>query len=229
MDNKLYDINEVCRLLNTTSRTLRFYEEKGIISSTKVPFNSRRHYSSEQIAHIRNIMVLRALGLPIKSITELSIENRDIKDIILQRKAEVYALLEKKNKELFILTEAIEKLESGEDIFSVNEPLLNENKNYIETVEKCSRFFVEGKTHDLYKYFTQKMADYQPLPSFEIVRNDVLMPIGQFLSYGKIESHKAYGNIYYHSLYYEKMGLEIKYIFVNDKIGGFWLNYFELR
>ncbi len=27
---KLTDINEVCRLLNTTSRTLRFYESKGI-------------------------------------------------------------------------------------------------------------------------------------------------------------------------------------------------------
>jgi len=26
----LYDITEVCKMLSTTSRTLRFYEEKGI-------------------------------------------------------------------------------------------------------------------------------------------------------------------------------------------------------
>lgn len=32
----LYDITEVCKMLDTTSRTLRFYEEKGIIQSTTV-------------------------------------------------------------------------------------------------------------------------------------------------------------------------------------------------
>ena len=30
-ENDLLDINIVCKMLNTTSRALRFYEEKGII------------------------------------------------------------------------------------------------------------------------------------------------------------------------------------------------------
>ena len=33
----LYDITEVCGMMGTTSRTLRFYEEKGIIKSTSSP------------------------------------------------------------------------------------------------------------------------------------------------------------------------------------------------
>lgn len=36
----LYDITEVCKMLDTTSRTLRFYEEKGIIQSTTVGISS---------------------------------------------------------------------------------------------------------------------------------------------------------------------------------------------
>ena len=36
------DIGEVCRVLGTTSRTLRFYEEKGIIASTPPEFGTRR-------------------------------------------------------------------------------------------------------------------------------------------------------------------------------------------
>ncbi|MBQ9744715.1 MAG: MerR family transcriptional regulator [Clostridia bacterium] len=229
MDNKLYDINEVCRLLDTTSRTLRFYEEKGIISSTKVPFNSRRHYSEEQVDHIRNIMVLRALGLPIKFLLEYRTENRDVKDIILERKAEIYALLEKKNKELIMLVEALEKIESGGDIFNIDKTMQNMSAHYSELVESCTKLFVEGKIKELYKFFSKKMEAYRPISSFEIIRDDVLKPIGSFVSYGKIEIDKVCDNIYYQKLYYEKMGLEVKYIFINDKIGGFWLNYFELR
>ena len=39
---QIYDITEVCKMLGTTSRTLRFYEEKGIIQSTTVGTSSRR-------------------------------------------------------------------------------------------------------------------------------------------------------------------------------------------
>ena len=51
----LYDITEVCKMLGTTSRTLRFYEEKGIIQSTTVGTSSRRQYTEEQISHIKNV------------------------------------------------------------------------------------------------------------------------------------------------------------------------------
>ncbi|MBO4283567.1 MAG: MerR family transcriptional regulator, partial [Clostridia bacterium] len=37
---QVYDIAEVCKMLGTTSRTLRFYEEKGIVQSTSVGLSS---------------------------------------------------------------------------------------------------------------------------------------------------------------------------------------------
>ncbi len=71
MSDKLYDINTVCNMLGTTSRTLRFYEEKQIIKSTKVFDSPRRQYTAEQIDCIRNVLVLRALGLSISDIRDL--------------------------------------------------------------------------------------------------------------------------------------------------------------
>ena len=50
---KLYDISEVCELLGTTSRTLRFYEEKGIIQSTKELDSQRCKYTESQLEHIK--------------------------------------------------------------------------------------------------------------------------------------------------------------------------------
>ncbi|MBR4033904.1 MAG: MerR family transcriptional regulator, partial [Clostridia bacterium] len=61
----LYDITEVCKMLGTTSRTLRFYEEKGIIQSTTLGTSARRQYSEEQLSLIKNVLVLRTLGLSV--------------------------------------------------------------------------------------------------------------------------------------------------------------------
>jgi hypothetical protein len=73
------------------------------------------------------------------------------------------------------------------------------------------------------------MAEFRPVSSFEAVIKDVLKPLGNFVSYGNIEVDSSYENIYYHFLRYEKMNLKIKYVFSNDKIGGFWLTYSELK
>ena len=46
MNNEyLYDIADVCQKLNITSRTLRFYEEKGLIQSSRSDDSNRRKYT----------------------------------------------------------------------------------------------------------------------------------------------------------------------------------------
>ena len=48
-EKHFYDITQVCRILGTTSRTLRFYEEKGIITSTTNGLSSRRQYTESNM------------------------------------------------------------------------------------------------------------------------------------------------------------------------------------
>ena len=68
METKLIDINVVCNMLGCTSRALRFYEQKGIIQSTTLGISTRRSYTEEQLANIRNVIILRKLGLSVKTI-----------------------------------------------------------------------------------------------------------------------------------------------------------------
>lgn len=50
MNNEyIYDIADVCQKLNITSRTLRFYEEKGIIDSTKDGFSNDANIQSNKL------------------------------------------------------------------------------------------------------------------------------------------------------------------------------------
>lgn len=112
-----YDISEVCNMLGTTSRTLRFYETKGIISSTTAGISSRRKYTEDQVSHIRNILVLRTLGLSIKSIAELQNQGGNLRDAVLEKRAEILASIDTRIREINLLNEALSALESGKNIF----------------------------------------------------------------------------------------------------------------
>ena len=55
MDAKLLDINDVCRMLGTTSRTLRYYEEKGLLSPERTAASGFRKFSISDV---------QVLGIP---------------------------------------------------------------------------------------------------------------------------------------------------------------------
>lgn len=226
-NSEYYDINYVCKLFNISSRTLRFYEEKGIVSSTKLMFNIRRQYSKEQIDSIRNVLLLRKLGLSVKAIQELQNKNINLKDAIAERKAEIISLIEEKYKELFILSEALEKIESGEEI-SIKSTLTTLDDSDTEKyglIFECSKDFMDNNFDSLYSNFSDKLKAYLPICVLIKVKGDVLPPLGDFLSYGKIFNDNKFPNIYYHYLRFEKMFLQIKYVFLNEKISGYWLYY----
>ena len=117
MEKQLYDITVVCRMLGTTSRTLRFYEEKGLIKSTTVGLSARRQYTEEQITHIRNVLVLRTLGLSVRAIADLQKDKSDLKHAVLSKRAEIYASMDTRMREIHLLNEALLALETGKNIF----------------------------------------------------------------------------------------------------------------
>lgn len=67
-----YKIGEVAELLDTTPRTLRFYEEQGML----MPFRTAkgtRLYSQEDIARLRVIQHLARLDVPLRTVHELAV------------------------------------------------------------------------------------------------------------------------------------------------------------
>jgi len=63
----LIRINEVVDASGISSRTLRYYEEVGLLWSNRVN-GAQRHYDSSAIERLRQIMVLRKMQIPIKDI-----------------------------------------------------------------------------------------------------------------------------------------------------------------
>lgn len=225
---QMYDITEVCRMLGTTSRTLRFYEEKGIIQSTTVGISSRRQYTEEQVSLIKNVLVLRTLGLSVKAIAELQNSGTDLKEAVLSKRAEIYASIESRAREINLLNEALSALESGKNIFNEDWQLSSAmNAEEKEIARLCTDAILNGDDNVLYEHLTSHLTQYMPKDVYCVVRKDTLAPLGDFVSIEKTVADDRFSNKLYCFVRYTKLGLKITYVFHGGKIDGLWLGYYD--
>ncbi len=70
MTSSEYSIQEVVRLAGTTSRTLRHYDQVGLLSPSRIGSNGYRQYDAAALVRLQRILLLRGLGLGIPAIAE---------------------------------------------------------------------------------------------------------------------------------------------------------------
>lgn len=230
MEEMLFDINTVCSMLGTTSRTLRFYEDKKIISSTKNPYNARRQYTREQIDLIRNVLVLRELGFSVKDIAELQKDGADLKGAVLAHREQVYELIGRKNREVMLLNEALAVIESGGSIYQADwlSQVSKDNAELIRISRKCAEAVVFDRSEELYRFFSATIQERKSLEDFKKVRREVMEPLGEYVCFEKEMIDYNFPNIVHQRVRFEKLGLDIKLVFHNGLIYGLWFNYYNL-
>lgn len=68
---ELTRINEVVNIFGISSRTLRYYEQAGILYSKHPDNKSQRYYDAAALELLKQIIVLRKLQIPIKDIAAI--------------------------------------------------------------------------------------------------------------------------------------------------------------
>ena len=63
-------INDVEKLLGITKANIRFYEKEGLLSPSRTE-NGYREYSSSDVALLKQIVILRKLGIPVQQIADI--------------------------------------------------------------------------------------------------------------------------------------------------------------
>jgi DNA-binding transcriptional MerR regulator len=66
-----FKIGEVARELGTTVRTLRYYEQQGLLTPPRTAKGTRR-YSSWHVARFRAALMLTGLGIPLEDVVALT-------------------------------------------------------------------------------------------------------------------------------------------------------------
>ncbi|MEO8261152.1 MAG: MerR family transcriptional regulator [Pseudolysinimonas sp.] len=72
-----WSIQDIARLAGTTSRTLRHYDDVGLVKPSRIGDNGYRYYDSNALVKLQRVLLLRELGLDIAAIAEVLAGQRD--------------------------------------------------------------------------------------------------------------------------------------------------------
>jgi DNA-binding transcriptional MerR regulator len=67
----LYSIGELARMVNLSQRTIRYYEEIGLLHSVRRTFNGKRVYTDDDVRRLKFINRLKVLGLSLAEMVKL--------------------------------------------------------------------------------------------------------------------------------------------------------------
>jgi MerR family transcriptional regulator, thiopeptide resistance regulator len=66
-----WSIQDIARLAGTTSRTLRHYDDVGLVKPSRIGGNGYRYYDADALVRLQRVLLLRELGLGIPAIAEV--------------------------------------------------------------------------------------------------------------------------------------------------------------
>lgn len=72
-----WSIQDIAKLAGTTSRTLRHYDDVGLLAPSRVGSNGYRYYDELALVRLQRILMLRDLGLGIPAIADVLAGERD--------------------------------------------------------------------------------------------------------------------------------------------------------
>jgi DNA-binding transcriptional MerR regulator len=104
--SKYYQIGELANLLNMSPRTIRYYEEIGLLNSVKRIEGGKRVYTDKDIQRLKFIARLKHLGLTLSEMNELE----DIYKIHRTNKTVLPRLLELLDTHVLKIDERINQL-----------------------------------------------------------------------------------------------------------------------
>ena len=93
----LYKIGMFAAMNHVTVKALRFYEEQGLLSPRRNSENGYRDYGPEEVAVLRQIKLLRKLGLPLEEIRALQSGHITVSDAMRRH----LVTLEREEESLF--------------------------------------------------------------------------------------------------------------------------------
>lgn len=78
-----YSIGDVAKMLNMTTRAIRFYDQKDLVKPESIGENGYRYYGKEQIQKLELINYLRELNFSIKQIKQLLNDRKGSDSLLL--------------------------------------------------------------------------------------------------------------------------------------------------
>lgn len=118
-----WSIQEIARLVGTTSRTLRHYGDIGLLTPSRVGANGYRHYDCDRLVRLQRILLLRDLGLGLPAIARVIDDQTDAPRALRGHLAWLRTEQERLARQVASVETTIRALEQGGEIMA--EEMLN--------------------------------------------------------------------------------------------------------
>lgn len=113
-----WSIAQVARMSKVTSRTLRHYDEIGLLPPARVGANGYRYYEREQLLRLQQILVMRELGVGLDAIAEIVHQGRDQVEVLRMHRRWLLAERDRFERLAATVSRTIDELTEGGDDMS---------------------------------------------------------------------------------------------------------------
>ncbi|MFD8208744.1 MerR family transcriptional regulator [Streptomyces sp. NPDC059695] len=119
-----WSIVDVVRMSGVTSRTLRHYDEIGLLTPAWTAGDGHRHYEEPQLLRLQQILVMRELGVGLREIRDVLDSGADRVTVLREHHARLLAEQDRLGTLARTVARTIAELEESEDqdMVSVNRP-----------------------------------------------------------------------------------------------------------
>lgn len=123
MTRQDWSIQEIARLAGTTSRTLRHYDDIGLLPPTRIAHNGYRHYDRDALVRLQRILLLRELGLGLPQIAGVLAAATERRTEASALEGHLALLREEQDRlarQIASVENTIEALRGGEELMAEN-------------------------------------------------------------------------------------------------------------
>jgi DNA-binding transcriptional MerR regulator len=113
-----WSIQDIARLAGTTSRTLRHYDQFGLLAPSRVGGNGYRYYDQACLVRLQRILLLRELGLGLPAIADVLAGQRDAAGALHTHLALLEQERERIGRQIESVKTTLRKTEEGEPLMA---------------------------------------------------------------------------------------------------------------
>ena len=136
-------INEVERLVGVTTKNIRFYEAEGLLAPRRSSENGYRDYAETDVETLRQIKLLRKLGVPIEEIRRLQSGRLTVADAMRRHQVTIDRDVENLTKARAVCGRLAETGATLDELDAAAE------LGRLEKMEQEGTTFMDGQKHDV--------------------------------------------------------------------------------
>jgi len=192
-------IGRLCRMLKVSSRTLRYYEEIGLIKGIQTEDGAEREFTKDQADQIEDILFLRSYGFCLNQIYAFMQEDKPLGEIFAEHEKNLKAECEQTEKQVREIKRAITMLDERHSIYECLKQKEEEEEQKKIAVD-CLIHLNEGDIQFVCQQISSKAACILTSDNIQKIWNSLVCKYGQFKQIAQIRQEGDIQKIRYQTV-----------------------------